>query len=407
MELKQFATILNDVFVPNEFGNPDASPTPGVIIAEDLSGIVDVGKKLADLKSGDFMDYMKQIAVGVVSTFFDGRSYRSSTYGLEFQAEEYGGAIQRVKARRMKMQDSHILNPVSVYDDPSAPSYHDGHFYGAPIDAKLYTEDVAGKLVSSVSEEKLRKMVTTRQGWIDLLALLESNKENTLMDDLNQLAKSVIRKLIAIADAGNRRINLIPMYNTYRDYQVGDAGFITIDNWSGSEDFKLFCQKIIIRLKKAMREYNKRFNDGSIETFTPAEDIRVILLSDFGTELDFAKSNVYHTELISSGEYEEIEFWQNPGLDLIDLVSETSNFDKIVESYTDDKQVTTTVTTSYCVGLIMDKYAGGIVQKLDYTSVEPVGAEGFTNFHHHIARQFWIDDRNANVILCLDAEPEI
>ena len=404
MELKQFAEILNTVFVPNEFGNPDDLSTPGMLIAENLDGIVDVGTKLADLRSADFMDYMKQIAVGVVATYFDGRTYSAPSYGLEMSGQEYGGAIQRVKARRMKMQNSAILNPVSVYDDADAPSYHDGHYYGAPIDAKLYTQDVAGKLVSSVSEEKLRKMVTTRQGWIDLLALLEANKENTLTDDLNQLSKTILRKLIVNADAGKRRINLIPYFNTKFGLTDSDPGYVTLENWEGNETFKLFCQKLIIRLKKAMREYNKRFNNGDIETFTPEEDIRVLLLSDFGLAVDFAQSSVYHKELTDIGEYETIEFWQNPGLDLLDEISETSNFDKILE--TDGKTEPTLTQVSYCVGIIRDKYAAGIVQKLDYTSVEPVGAEGFTNFHHHIARQYWIDDRNASVILCLDAEPE-
>lgn len=402
MELKQYAQILNEVFVPNEFGNPDDESTPGALIAENLDGIVDVGKKLADLRSADFMDYMQQIAVGVVKTYFDGRRYKAPSFGLEFTAEEYGGAIQRVKARRMKMQNSAILNPISVYDDPNAPSYHDGHYYGAPVDAKLYPQDVAGKLVSSVSEEKLRKMVTSHQGWIDLLALLEANKENTLNDDMAQLSKSVLRKIIVQAADGSRRINLIPYFNAKFKLTGDDA--VTLENWEANETFKLFCQKLIIRLKKAMREYNKRFNDGTIETFTPEDDIRVLLLSDFALALDFAKSSVYHEELTSIGEYETVEFWQNPGLDMLEEISTNSNFDKILE--TDGAAEPTEKKISYVVGLIRDKYAAGIVQKLDYTSVEPVGAEGFTNFHHHIARQYWVDDRNASVILCLDKEPE-
>lgn len=401
MELKQYAEILNEVFVPNEFGNPDDESMPGALIAENLDGIVDVGKKLADLRSADFMDYMQQIAVGVVKTYFDGRRYTAPSFGLEFTAEEYGGAIQRVKARRMKMQNSAILNPVSVYDDPDAPSYHDGHYYGAPVDAKLYTQDVAGKLVSSLSEEKLRKMVTSRQGWIDLMALLEANKENTLNDDMAQLSMSVLRKIIVQAADGSRRINLIPYFNTKFNLE-GDAA-VTLENWEANETFKLFCQKLIIRLKKAMRMYNKRFNNGEIETFTPEDDIRVLLLSDFALALDFAKSSVYHEELTSIGEYETVEYWQNPGLDMLEEISTTSNFDKIME--TDGAAKPTETKISYVVGLIRDKYAAGIVQKLDYTSVEPVGAEGFTNFHHHIARQYWVDDRNASVLLCLDAEP--
>ena len=406
MELKQFATILNTVFVPNEFGNPDATPTPGVIIAEDLTGVVDLGKKLTELKSTDFMDYMEQIAVGVVRTYIDDRRYPEYTFGLDLTGEEYGGCIQRVRARRLKMQDTAILNPVSVYDSDSAPSYLDGHFYGDPLDVRVFTQDVAGKLVTSVSEAKLRKMVTTREGWLQIMALFESNKENTLADDLSQLSKTVLRKMIMNADSGNRRINLIPLYNAQRGLESGDPGFVTLADYAGNEDFKLFCQKVIIRLKDAMREFNKRFNDGSIETFTPANDVRVTLLSEFATELDFARSSVYHTELVATGEYSTIEFWQNPGLALYEGISTTSNFDKISETWVENTE-TKTQAISYCVGLIRDKLSGGIVQKLNETTVEPVGAAGFINYHHHIARQYWVDDRAANVILCLDEEPSV
>ena len=81
----------------------------------------------------------------------------------------------------------------------------------------------------------------------------------------------------------------------------------------------------------------------------------------------------------------------------------TSNFDKILE--TDGKAEPTLTKISYLVGIIRDKDAAGIVQKLDFTSVEPVGSEGFYNIHHHVARNHWVDDRSASIILCLDAEP--
>ena len=403
MELTQFSQILNEVFIPNKFGNPDDLSTPGAIIAENLDGIVDVGKKLNDLTGPEFMDYMKKIAVGIVRTYFDAKRYEAPTFGMIMDEITFGGAIQRVKAKRMKMQNSSALSLVSVYDDPSAPSYVDGHYYGPALDAKIYTEDSIGKIVSSVSEEKARKMVTSKEGWIELMDLYQATAENTLADDLAELAKSILRKLAVNANAGGRRINLIPYFNTKFNLTGDDAVTLTLENWEGSTTFKLFCQKLIVRLKKAMREYNRRFNDGSVETFTKEEDIRVLLLNDFALALDFAQSSVYHKELTSIGNYETLEFWQNPGLSMLEEISTTSNFDKILE--TDGKTQPTLTKISYLVGIIRDKDAAGIVQKLDFTSVEPVGSEGFYNIHHHVARNHWVDDRSASIILCLDAEP--
>lgn len=408
MKNTQIATIMNSVFVPNEFGG-DATASYATI-AEDLSNVVDVGKKLADMSGNEFLDYTEKLAVGVVRTYFDGRRIGESSFGLEMDAEEYGGVVQRVKAKLRNMKDSHVLDLVSVNDDEDAPSYFDGHFYGMTFDARIYEKSVSGKVVNSISEEKTKKMFTTRDGVIEWFAFIDANVANTIENDLNQLAKAVIRKFILMCDDGNRRVNLISLYNTLRGLTPGtDAGAITLTNWADSENFKLFCQSVIIRLKKAMREYNTRYNDGSVPTFTPDSDVRVLLLDEFATALDFAQSSVYHRELTDVGEYRTIGFLQNPSTSLLESLSTTSKGDKIVETVPDTSSdvanATTTKTVSYIVGMIYDKMAMGITQKLRLTTVEPVGAEGFVNYHHHITRDYWVDPRGAGLILCLDAEP--
>lgn len=403
MKLNQIATIMNSVFVPNQFGgDPEAAYAT---IAEDLSNVVDFGTKLSDLSGNEFLDFTKKLAVGVVRTYFDGRRIGESSFGLEMDGEEYGGIIQRVKAKLRSMKDSHVLDLISVNDDPAAPSYLDGHYYGMNFDSKIFEKTVAGKVVHSISEEKTKKMFTSRQGVIDWFGFVDSNVANTIENDLNQLAKSVIRGFILNCDDGNRRINLIPMYNTLRGLAPTDTGFITLVNWADSENFKLFCQSVIIRLKKAMREYNDKYNNGDVPTFTPESDIRVLLLDEFAVALDFAQSSVYHKELTDVGEYRTIGYFQNPSRDLLESLGTSSKGDKIVETVDDGEGGTEEKTVSYIVGAVYDKYAMGITQKLDFTSVEPVGSEGFVNYHHHIARSYWIDDRNAGVILCLDTEP--
>lgn len=405
MKNSQIATIINEVMIPNQFGgDPDNSY---VTIAEDLKNVVDMGKAINALSSSEFLDYTQKLAVGVVRTYFDGRRIGESSFGLEMDGEEYGGIIQRVKAKLRSVKDSHALDLVSINDDSSAPSYFDGHFYGQIFDTRLYEQSVSGKVVHSISEEKTKKMFTTRQGVIDWFGFIDANVANTIENDMNQLAKSVIRKFALTCANGNRRINLIPMYNDLRGLHSGDAGFITLSNWKDSENFKLFCQEIIIRLKKKMREFNDVLNDGSVPTFTPEEDVRVLLLDEFGTAVDFAQSSVYHKELTDIGQYRTIGYLQNPSRSLMESISTTSKGDKIVETVPDPTDPTKTVsqTVSYIVGIVYDKYTMGIVQRLNFTSVEPVGAEGFVNYHHHFTRDFWVDPRNAGVLLCLDAEP--
>ena len=402
MKLVQISTLLNNVMIPNQFAD-----NSGTTIAEDLRNVVELGTAIANLTSQEFLDYSQKLAVGVVRTYFDGRQIGATTYGLEMDGETYGGVTQRVKGKLISMQDSAALNPVSIRDDGSAPSYLDGHYYGVDFDVKLFEKTTASKIVHSTSETKFKKMFTNRQAVIDWFGFVEGIVATSLENSMNQLAKAVIRKMILVANNGSRRVNLIPLYNTTMGFSSGDAGYVTLGDWKTSEAFKLFAQEVVIRLKKAMREYNEKFNDGSVPTFTPAEDIRVLLTSEFATALDFANSSVFHKELVDVGNYYEIEFLQDPSTSLIEFASITSKGDKIKETETDPADPTKTVTTvvSYICGLIYDRYAAGITAELNETGIEPVGAELFVTYHHHVARKYWVDPRNAAVLLCLDQEP--
>ena len=93
MEFSKIATLLNTTLVPNVFGGDS-----GVTIAEDLSNIVDLGTKLANIDGDTLKTYLKDFVVGVFDTYVDTRSYKDETYGLFLSEIEYGGALQRVKA---------------------------------------------------------------------------------------------------------------------------------------------------------------------------------------------------------------------------------------------------------------------------------------------------------------------
>lgn len=399
MKLTQIATLLNEVMIPNMFAD-----NSGTTIAEDLRNVVDIGAKVSELTKAQFLDYAEKLAIGVVKTFFDGRQIGLSTYGLEMDSETYGGCIQRVKGKLLPAKASYALNPTSVYDDGSAPSYLDGHAYFPQFDTRIFDKDVAFKVVHSTSEEKFKKMFNSPEGVIEWFSFVEATVQNSYENEMNQLAKAVIRKIILIANNGSRRINLIPLYNTTMGFQSTDPGYVTLSDWHQSEAFKLFAQEVIIRLKKAMREYNKKYNNGEVPTFTPDGDVRVLLLSEFATALDFANSSVFHKELVETGSYREIEYLQDPSTSLIEFASTTSKGDKIKETETDGASTKTT-TVSYIVGLVYDKDTAGIVSKMDAVGVEPVGSELFVNFHHHFARHYFVDDRNSAVLLCLAAEP--
>lgn len=398
MKLTQIATLLNTVMVPNVFGQGDSSGTP-ITIAEDLRNVVDLGKALADLTASDLKDYAAKLAVGVFDTWCDTRSYKDETYDLFISDIEYGGAVQRVKAKLLSASDTAILSLVSAAD--SGPDYTDGKYYGTEWDAKIYTLDTAFKVKYSISTEMFKKSFTSAEGVQKLIAMIEANVDNTLRVELNSLARSVLRQLILSAYNGNRKIQLITTYNTIKGYTSSDPGYVSLSNWKDSISFKLWVQTVILELRKYMTDMNEKYNDGSVYTFCPEDETRCVLLTEFAAELDVALGSVYHKDLVQgTGDYRTINYWQNGTVDLLPQIASGSLHDGIKETETDGAGTKTT-TIDHVVGVFYDRYSAFITNKLTKTTTKYVGEEDFTTFFHHVVKSYAIDTRNTAVILLL------
>lgn len=400
MNLKQISTLINETIVPNLFGQGEDDGT-AITIAEDLRNVVDVGTALADLSADECKDYLNAFATGVISNYFDTRSYKDESYDFYVSAQEFGGMVQRVKAKLLNATSAATLTLASA-NDPNvvdAPDYTDGKYYGTNYSIKLYSKDSIFRVKHSVSVTMFKKSFTNAADVEGLVAMIEGNVENTIRLELNGVARGLIIKMIQSAYTGNRKVDLITKYNTLFGYSSSDAGFVTISNWKQDTNFKLWCEEVIIQLRKYITDYNEKYNDGTVPTFTPEDDARTILLSEFATALDFAQSSVYHQEMTSiGGNYRTINFWQNSTADLLPQIGSGSLHDQVKVQTGDEN----TVTVDHVVGLIYDRFTAFYTTKLKETRTKYVAEEGFTTFFHDEALQEALDERNTAVILTLN-----
>ena len=398
MKYSQIATLLNNTIVKNIFGEGKDGNNNPITIAEDLRNVVYLGTALADMTAADLKDYAAKLAVGVFDTWCDTRSYKDETYDLFISDVEYGGALQRVKAKLLSASDTNILTLTAAAD--SGPDYTDGKYYGTEWDSKIYTKDVGFKVKYSISTEMFKKSFTSAEGVAKLVAMIEANVDNTLRVELNGLARAVLRKLILSAKTGGRYIPLLTTYNTVMGYESTDTGYVSLSTWKQDQAFKTWVQTIILELRKYMTDYNEKYNDGTVQTFCPEEETRCVLLTEFAAELDVALSSVYHTELVQgTGAYRTINYWQNGTVDLLPCIKSGSLHDQVKETIADSGS--TTETVDHVVGLFYDKYSAFITNKLEKTTVKYVAEEDFSTMFHHVVKSYAIDTRNTSVILTL------
>lgn len=398
MTFSQIATLLNNTIVPNIFGEGESGGTP-ITIAEDLRNVVDLGTALSSLSANDLKDYMNQFAVGIFETFTDSRLYKDETYDLFLSEQEYGGAIQRVKCKLLSASDTNILTLVSAAD--SGPDYTDGKYYATEYNVKIYTKDVGFKVKYSISTEMFKKSFNNATSVARLVAMIEANVENTIRLELNGLARGILRQLILAAKNGSRVIPLISTYNTLKGYTASDPEYITLGNWSDSISFKLWVQTLMLELRKYMTDYNEKYNDGTVPTFTPEADARCVLLTEFAAQLDVALGSVYHKEMVEgTGAYRTINFWQNGTVDLIPQIASGSLHDQVKETETDGSGTKTT-TIDHVVGLLYDRFSAFLTTKVDKTTSKYIPEEDFTTYFHHMVKSAAIDTRCTSVILTL------
>lgn len=397
MEYNKIAPLLNETLVPNVFGGDE----DGFTIAEDLSNVVDLGIKIANLDGDVLKTYLKDFVVGVYDTYVDTRSYKDETYGLFVSEVEYGGCVQRVKAKLAKAYDTDILTLKNIQDE--GPDYNDGHYYGQEWDARIYSKDSGFMIPWSLSTTMYKRYFTDGAGVQKLISMIEANIDTTLKVELNTLARGVLRKLILDAYQDNRVVQLITEYNTKYGYTSGDAEFITMENWSASERFKIFCQTLILELRKYITDINTKYNNGEVYTFCPESDSRCILLTEFAAEMDVALGSVYHTEMVKGlGDYRTINYWQSPGKDLIPQLSDNSVHDCIKE-ITDNTDPEHPVVTSVgsIVGIIFDRYGAFITDKLDRITSDYIAKGDFVSYFRHVVKSYAIDPRNTALVLQL------
>ena len=396
----QIATLLNTKIIPNYFGQGDSGGTP-ITIAEDLRNVVEIGKALTELSVSDLENIKGDLVAGVLETYTDSRLFAEAdeaSYGLAMTESEFGGAIQRVKMKLMSASDTNILALTDASN--SGPDYTDGKFYGAQYDAKLWTNIDSFKVKFSISNNELKKSFTSAVGVARMIAMIEASVENTVRLELNGMARSVLRKMILLANTGGRVIPLITTYNTKFGLTSSDPGYVTLSNWSQDEHFKIWVQTLVLELRKYMSDYNEKYNDGSVPTFTPAEDSRAILLTEFAAELDVALGSVYHKEMVEGlGSYRTINFWQNGTKDILPTIASGSLHDQVVETIADSG--TTTATIDHVVGLFYDRYSAFVSIELDKMTSKYVPEEDFTTYFKFYNRRYAIDPRNTNVILTL------
>lgn len=372
----QIATLLNDTLVPNFLGE-------GSTIAEDLSNMIDLGTAIENATSAQLEDYTGAFVAGVLRTYFDERIFDKTVPGLFVDFTEWAGVIQRVKAGLSKVTDDvsqNLQNGVSY--DPNV-------YVGFSPDNVIFTKDCSFELDWSVPNNMWRSAFKSEDELRKLISYIYNRAENTMNVQLYNTALATVRALI-VSKAGDR-IKLLTMYNT------ANGTNLSADEALEDATFLKWLAKTILLLKKAVTDVSTKYNDGSLETFTPAADVNVTMLSLVATALEVnMESGVFHKELVGIGTFDTVNFWQNSGTALIPSVGVAGD---IVSDLDGDGTAT---HIENCIAVIHDKYSAFLTAFPEKVTSQYNGKGDFVNYFRRVKNMFAVSTNQNAIVLTLE-----
>ena len=356
------------------------------VVQDDLSNVVDLGKEVVDTDNLD--NYVKKLVNHIGKVIFTNRLYKGGVPSVLMDKWEFGSILEKISA---DMPDAEESDSWKLTD---GQSYDQDIFYQPSVSAKFFNSSVTFEIPLSFTEKQVKESfsdVTQLNGFLSMLQTAVQNSltvkvESLIMKTMNNAIGETLNDAKTHTDSV-KAVNLLDMYNK----QVAPADAIaTVDKALINPAFMRYASYIIAMYKDRISKISTLFNVGKKSRFTPADNLHLVLLSDFAKASDvYLSSDVFHNENVELPAYETVPYWQGSGVayDLADV-------SKVMVKTSSGA----TVEQTGIVGVMFDTNAIG-VSNLDQrvTTNYNAKAEFYTNFYKMDAGYY--NDLNENFVV--------
>lgn len=310
-------------------------------------------------------------------SIIDYRRYRNRLGDMVLNDFEYGAILQKIKV--------HMPNAV---DDPSfdlvdGQSIDPWTVYKPDVEQKLFVKRTPYMFAQTISRVGLKEAFTSAENMGGFISAVMGEMRNAVEVALENLGRVTINNMIAEAAGSARTVNLVTEYNT----NASPATPLTAGTAMFDRDFLAYAIRRINETFDMMQSMTSLYNDGSVERFTPREDVRVKMLSAFvraaETVVQYA---AFHEQLVSVDRtFEVMPFWQ--------AAQTPSNIN--VERSSDG----TATQVSNIIAIAHDRDALGIYQIDEEVLTTGVNAKAryYTTYMHE--QQLWFNDLSENFVV--------
>ena len=391
MTVKQIYELMNTV-TGEVLGKTD-------LVAEDLSNVVDVGTEVFNATAVD--NYVKTLVNHIGKVIFVNRPYSGKIPSVLMDSWEFGSVLEKISC------DTPAAEENESWDLVDGQEYKQDIFYKPTVSAKFFNSKVTFEVPMSFTEKQVKESFSNAAQLNGFISMIYNAVDRSMTIKIDGLVMRTINSMIAqtlnadkTAFAGGygtastaRCVNLLKLYNDKFFPATGSTAnpdTLTADKAIYDPDFIRFASYTMGVYVDRLASISTLFNVGGKDRFTDANNLHVIMLSDFAKGADvYLQSDVRHNEMTRLPNYETVPYWQGSGQGYD--FEDTSAINVKIDA-------STTVNITGIIGVMFDRDALG-VSNLDrrVTTAYNAKAEFFNNYYKFDAGYF--NDTNENFVV--------
>lgn len=396
MKVNQIAGILNEL--------NDAMVGADVTFADDLSNIVDAGKKVLDFTgehNENYENYIGKLIDRVGRVIFVDRTYRSQAPNILKDSWEFASIMMKVRVDLMENQDnstwqlSDIPNGTGLSNDqdgsgtPITPSRLDPFVLNKPnAAAKFYNKRVAYEIPITIADYQLRSAFTSASEMARFIATIENRIRTKKTLDIDALIMATIRNLAGNKIAKGKGINILPLYNATVTTPITAA-----DYWTNPDAIR-FTNKTIGLYKKYMAAASCLYNESDYVTYTPEDRLKAVFLAEYVKDAEtYLYSDTFNKEFVELSGYDEVGYWQGQSTD--DSLDSRST---IAGTFIDNDEKKVTGGIDGVIAILFDEEAAAVCCEHDRTTSQRNARAEYVNYFYKYDCGV-INDLEENVVL--------
>ena len=359
-----------------------------ILLKEDLSNVVDVGKDILD--KDDIDNFVKKLVDRVGKTVFNNRVYQGSAPSVLMDAWEYGSVVEKVDADMPNVEENDSWN---LQD---GKSYDQDIFYQPKVSAKFFNSKVTFDIPMSFTKMQVKSAFNSATELNSFISMLMTKVQNAMTLHLDGLIMKTINNFTAQVINSNKGLQVVNLLKGYND-QTGQS--LTSAKALTDPNFIKYANLMINTYRSRISQMSTLFNVGGVHKFTPKENQHLVILSDLASASKvYLESDTYNQQNVQLGSnYDTVPYWQGSGTSY--AFTDTSSIDVAIKDGASTKEV----KQSGILGVLFDTSALGVsCQNPRTTTAVNARAEFYTNFNKYDAMYY--NDLNENFVVFMVAD---